>query len=169
MTRPAARIAWVNTSPGGVPKVPVQDDVWVGRLGLAGDGHNEPEPSHGGVDQAVCLYSVEAIARVAADGHAAFPGAYGENLTLEGIELDAIDAGHRLAIGTRGLVIELTKRAEPCQTIAHWFTERRIARIGSSRHPGDARWYARVVSEGPVRACDPVAVAPAAGEGSPAG
>jgi MOSC domain-containing protein YiiM len=163
MVRPNGRVAWVNTSPGGVPKVPVQDSLWVGRLGLAGDGHDEPEPSHGGPDQAVSLYSVEAIARVAADGHAAFPGAYGENLTLEGVELDTIGTGDRLAIGEGGLVIELTKRAEPCQTIAHWFVGRQIARIGSKQHPRDARWYARVISEGPVRAGDAVTAAAAAG------
>ncbi len=149
------RIASVNVSPGGVPKLPVAEQ-WVGRLGLADDRHDEPEPMHGGPEQAVSLYSVEAIARVAADGHTAFPGAYGENLTLEGVEMDDIASGDRLAIGDEGLVLEITKRAEPCQTIAHWFVEKRIARINSRLHPADARWYARVVSEGLVRPGDPV-------------
>jgi len=153
--RPSGRIASVNVNRGGVPKLPVAEQ-WVGRLGLADDGHHEPEPMHGGPDQAVSLYSMEAIARVAADGHTAFPGAYGENLTLEGIELDSIASGDRLAIGDDGLVIELTRRAEPCQTIAHWFVAGRIARINSRRHPADARWYARVVAEGPVRPGDAV-------------
>jgi MOSC domain-containing protein YiiM len=151
-----ARVAWVNTSPGGVPKTPAQEPVWVGQLGLAGDSHDEPEPAHGGPDQAVSIYSVESIARVAGDGHTAFPGAYGENLTLEGVEMSSLSAGDRLEIGAGGLVIEMTKRAEPCQTIAHWFVDRRIARIGSATHPEDTRWYARVVSEGPVRAADSV-------------
>ena len=152
--RPAGRVASVNVSRGGVPKLPVAEE-WVGRLGLSHDGHNEPEPMHGGPDQAVSLYSMEAIARVSADGHTAFPGAYGENLTLEGIELDSIASGDRLAIGDM-LVIELTKRAEPCQTIAHWFVNGRIARINSRRHPADARWNARVITEGPVRPGDAV-------------
>ena len=151
----SGRVASVNVSPGGVPKLPVAEQ-WVGRLGLADDRHNEPEPEHGGPEQAVCLYSVEAIARVGANGHAAFPGAYGENLTLEGVEMDAIAAGDRLVIGDGGLVVELTKRAEPCQTIAHWFVGRRIVRVNSRRHPADARWYARVISEGPVRPNDEV-------------
>lgn len=151
----AGRVASVNVSRGGVPKLPVAEQ-WVGRLGLTDDGHNEPEPMHGGPDQAVSLYSIEAIARVAADGHTAFPGAYGENLTLEGIELDSIASGDQLTIGDEGLVIELTSRAEPCQTIAHWFVSGRIARINSRRHPADARWYARVISQGPVRPGDAV-------------
>jgi MOSC domain-containing protein YiiM len=155
MDTPQPRIASVNVSRGGVPKLPVES-AWVGRLGLAGDGHNEPEPSHGGPEQAVCLYSVESIARVAADGHTTFPGAFGENLTLEGMELIRLDVGDRLVIGEAGLLIQLTKRSEPCQTIAHWFVDRRIARIGSPQHPEDARWYARVLQEGPVRTGDRV-------------
>jgi MOSC domain-containing protein YiiM len=155
MDVPQARIASVNVSPGGVPKLPIET-AWVGRTGLAGDGHHEPEPSHGGPEQAVCLYSVESIGRVAAEGHTAFPGAFGENLTLQGMELGSFSSGDRLAIGDEGLVIELTKRSEPCQTIAHWFVDRRIARIGSPTHPEDARWYARVLQEGPVHTGDRV-------------
>jgi MOSC domain-containing protein YiiM len=151
------RIASVNVSPGGVPKRPVPR-AWIGRLGLDTDAHSEPEPVHGGPDQAVCLYTLESIERVAADGHEAFVGAFGENLTLEGIELGDLDSGDRLAIGRDGLTLEITKRSEPCQTIAHWFVERRIARIGSRQHPGDTRWYARVLSEGWVAPGDAVEV-----------
>jgi MOSC domain-containing protein YiiM len=147
------RVAHVNVSPGGVPKLPIEG-AWIGRLGLEGDAHTEPEPTHGGPDQAVCIYSLESIARVAADGHRAFPGAFGENLTLEGIELASLTPGDRLAIGSGGLVLEITSHAAPCQTIAHWFIDRRIARISPTAHPEDARWYARVAVEGPVRTGD---------------
>jgi len=151
------RVVSVNVSPGGVPKLPVTA-AWVGRLGLDADAHNEPEPVHGGPDQAVSLYSVEAIARVAADGHQAFPGAYGENLTIAGIDWGALRAGDRLEIGDDGLSIELTDMAGPCQTIAHWFVDRRIARISPNLHPEDARWYARVLAEGRVAPGDRVAI-----------
>lgn len=143
------RVLQVSVSPGGVPKLPVPS-AWIGRLGLDDDRHTEPEPMHGGLDQAVCLYAAEAIARVAADGHQAFPGAFGENLTVEGIDWAALRAGDVLAIGDDGLRLELTKRAAPCQTIAHWFVERRIARISPKVHPEDSRWYARVLVEGRV-------------------
>lgn len=150
-------VASVNVSHGGVPKRPIPGG-WVDRLGLEADAHAEPEPMHGGVDQAISIYSIESIARVVADGHRAFPGAFGENLTLAGIELDELRDGDRLAIGDGGLVLELTARAEPCQTIAHWFVGRRIARIGSKNYPRDTRWYARVVTEGPLAAGDVVEV-----------
>lgn len=151
------RVATVNVSNGGVPKRSVPR-AWVGRTGLDTDGHYEPEPVHGGPSAAVSLYSMESIARVGADGHRAFPGAFGENLTLQGIELGDLRSGDRLRIGDDGLVLELTKRAEPCQTIAHWFVGRRIARIGSKLNPQDARWYAAVVAEGPVAGGDRVEV-----------
>jgi MOSC domain-containing protein YiiM len=153
-------VASVNVSPGGVPKRAVPG-AWVGRLGLDTDAHAEAEPVHGGPDQAVSIYTLESIARVAANGHRAFPGAFGENLTLEGIELGDLRAGDRLAIGDDGLMLELTAHAGPCQTIAHWFVERRIARISPRTNPADARWYARVISEGPVRVGDRVELVPA--------
>ena len=149
-------VASVNVSPGGVPKPPV-DGTWIRRLGLDGDGHTEPEPVHGGPDAAVSLYAQEAIERVRADGHAAFPGAYGENVTLLGMDWGSLRAGDRLAFGDEeGAEVELTQHASPCQTIAHWFVDRRIARISQKQHPDDARWYARVVREGPVAPGMPV-------------
>ncbi len=156
------RVDRVNVSRGGVPKLSVPGTM-VRRLGLDGDGHATPEPTHGGEMQAVSLYSVEALARVAADGHAAFPGAFGDNLTLQGIDWAALGVGDRLAIGRGGLLLELTKQVAPCQTIAHWFVDRGIARISPKVHPEDARWYARVIVEGPVAEGDLVEVLPTAG------
>jgi MOSC domain-containing protein YiiM len=158
----SGRVHQVNLSAGGVQKLPVPG-AHVRRRGLDGDGHTEPEPVHGGELQAVLLYCIEALGRVAADGHQAFPGAFGENLTLEGVDWMALGPGDRLAIGTGGLLLELTKRAVPCQTIAHWFVDRQIARISPKGHQEDARWYARVIVEGPVAAGDAVEVLSAVG------
>ena len=145
-------VASVNANGGGVPKPPV-DGASVGVLGLANDAHTEPEPVHGGPEQAVCLYAQEAVERVRADGHQSFPGAYGENLTLLGIDWAGLAPGDRLSIGEGEamLELELTKFATPCQSLAHWFIERRIARVSGKVQPEDARWYARVVREGEVR------------------
>ena len=89
-------VASVNLNRGGVPKPPV-DGTFVRELGLEGDGHDNPD-IHGGPTAAVCLYPQEAIERVRADGHQSFPGAYGENLTLLGIDWDALTEGDRLEI-----------------------------------------------------------------------
>ncbi len=154
---PTGRVLQVNVSPGGVPKRPVAE-AWVGRLGLVGDGHAEPT-EHGGPLRAVCLFAVEAIRRVAAEGHPIVPGSCGENLTTEGIELGLLAPGTRLAVGER-LVLELSKPVTPCKTIAGSFADGRFARISAELHPADARVYARVLVEGPVRPGDPIRVLP---------
>ena len=151
----SGHVVSVNVNEGGVPQLTV-DEQWVGPLGLADDHHIEPEPGHGGVDQAVCIYSIEAIGRLVAEGHNVFPGAFGENLTLEGIELDSIGPGDQLTIGDNGLVIEITWHAQPCKKQADWFSDGRFGRISGKTNPAEARWYARVVSEGPVKPGDAV-------------
>ncbi len=65
------RVRQVNVSSGGVPKLPVPV-ARVGRLGLEGDDHAD-RTEHGGPFRAVCLYSIEAIERVRAEGHPIFP------------------------------------------------------------------------------------------------
>ena len=153
-------VASVNLNRGGVPKPPV-DGTWVRTLGLDGDGHHNPDV-HGGPTAAVCLYPQEAIERVRADGHQSFPGSYGENLTLLGIDWAALGDGDRLELGdpggdeadgTLGPLLELTQYATPCATQAHWFVEGRIAphqpqgpargrplvRARAARGPGPAR------------------------------
>ena len=149
----AGVVASVNLNRGGVPKPPVDGSV-VRTLGLDGDGHANPDV-HGGPTAAVCLYAQEAIERVRADGHQAFPGSYGENLTLLGIDWAALHEGDRLDLGDVGVeepgpLLELTQFAAPCATQSAWFLEGRIARISHRVRPDDARWYARVLREGPV-------------------
>jgi MOSC domain-containing protein YiiM/SAM-dependent methyltransferase len=147
-------VASVNVSLGGVPKHPVAA-TRIRYLGLDGDGHTDTR-NHGGPLQAVCLYSVESIERVAGEGHTAFPGAFGENLTLAGIDWHGLRGGDRLRIGSNGPLLELTDDATPCTKQARWFVGGQIARISILKHPDDARWYARVIGEGPVAPGDGV-------------
>jgi len=148
----AGIVVSVNVNTGGVPKPPV-GPTWIRTLGVDGDGHHNPD-IHGGPTAAVCLYPQEAVERVRADGHAAFAGAYGENLTLLGVEWAGLREGDRLELGDDGSgpVLELTRFAAPCATQDRWFVGGRIARISHKVHPEDARWYARVLREGPVAA-----------------
>ena len=145
----------VNTSPGGVPKRPVGRARMTFR-GVEGDRHRQPEPMHGGPAQAACLLAFEAIERIRADGHQSFPGAYGENLTIAGLDWGGLRHGDRLRIGEAGTgtLLELTDYATPCDTQAQWFLGGRTGRISHRKHPEDARWYARVVEEGDVGAGD---------------
>ena len=164
LTPPASlgmgRVLQVNVSPGGVPKLPVER-AWVDRLGLAGDQHND-DTEHGGPHRAVALFGIEAIRRVAAEGHPIEPGTVGENLTTEGIEWSSLRGGTRARIGD-DLIVEVSKPDMPCLTIRGSFSDERFARISILVNPTDSRMYARVVREGGVRPGDPIILeAPAA-------
>jgi MOSC domain-containing protein YiiM len=151
----SGRVLQVNTSKGGVPKVPVPE-ARVDRLGLLGDRHSD-NLSHGGPLAAVSLLAIEVINRVAADGHPIAPGTTGENITTEGIEWGELPIGTRAAIGP-DLVIELTKHVSPCRTIAHNFSDGRFVRLSSKVHPLDTRLYASVVREGTIRPGDDITI-----------
>lgn len=141
----------VSVSRGGVPKLPVAQ-AWVGRLGLEGDAHRE-HTVHGGPHRAVCLFSMEAIERLQAEGHPVEPGSTGENLTTAGIEWSTLPVGTRARVGGQ-LLLELASSTTPCETQRPNFIGGRFARINIALHPTDSRMYARVLEEGPVQAGD---------------
>lgn len=151
------RVLQVNISPGGVPKQAV-DTANVGRLGLEGDAHDHFDV-HGGPHRAVCLFAVEAIRRVAAEGHPIAPGSVGENLTTEGVELATLAPGTRLAFPS-GLELEIAAPANPCDVIRGSFLEGKSGRISILRNPTDSRVYARVLHDGTVAAADAFRVLP---------
>jgi MOSC domain-containing protein YiiM/GNAT superfamily N-acetyltransferase len=159
MSEPQAvgRVVQVSVSPGGVPKRPVPE-ARVGPLGLAGDRHRS-DTVHGGPHRAVCLFAIEALRRVADEGHPIEPGSVGENLTTEGIELALLPAGTRLAIG-QDVILEMSGPTNPCDNIAASFHDGRSGRISILTHPTDSRMYARTLSAGVVRTGDPIRVLP---------
>jgi MOSC domain-containing protein YiiM len=54
--------------------------------------------------------------------------------------------------------IELTGFANPCRNIGPSFKWRRSSRVSPRTHPGEARLYARVRTEGIVSVGDPVSI-----------
>jgi MOSC domain-containing protein YiiM len=149
------RVLQVNTSRGGVPKLPVAE-ARVDRLGLEGDRHHDTL-HHGGPLAAVSLLGIEVIGRIAAEGHPIAPGTTGENVTTEGIEWGELPIGTRVAIGTQ-LVIQLTKHVSPCKTIAHNFSDGRFVRLSSALYPPDTRLYASVIEPGMIRPRDEIRI-----------
>lgn len=146
----------VQVSDGGVPKTAVQA-AEVGRRGLIGDRQASRE-HHGSPYQALCLWSAEVIAALAAEGHPIGPGSAGENLTLGGLNWAAVHPGMRLAAGP--VLAEITCYATPCRKNARWFTGGDYRRMSQHEHPGWSRLYARVLAGGRVAAGDPVTVEP---------
>lgn len=153
------RVLQVNVSPGGVPKLPVPE-ARITQLGLEGDRQREVTV-HGGPHRAVSILGIEAIERVAAEGHPIAPGTAGENLTIAGFDVSTLPPGTRLAVGD-DVVLELSSPANPCRTIRHSFSDGRFARLGVATHPADSRMYARVLREGTVRPGDVIHLSPPA-------
>ena len=149
----------MNLNDGGVPKLPVER-AWVGELGLDGDRHRD-DTVHGGPLRAVCLFAIEAIERLQAEGHPTKIGGVGENLTTSGVEWSRLPGGTQVKVG-KDVVLELTAPATPCETQRPNFIRGEFKRISQVLFPDDSRMYARVVAPGEVRPGDPIEVLPLA-------
>ncbi|WP_037681325.1 MOSC domain-containing protein [Streptomyces griseus] len=147
----------------GIDKQPVQGPVrvtapgpkGVGASGLAGDAVCDTR-HHGGDDQAVY-----AVAREDLDdwerelGRPLASGAFGENLTTEGVDVSGARIGERWRIGAE-VVLEVTCGRIPCRTFQEHLGERRwVKRFTAKGAPGA---YLRVVTPGEIRAGDPIEV-----------
>lgn len=145
----------VNVSPGGVPKLPVER-AWVGPFGLEGDKHRE-FTVHGGPHRAVCLFGMEVIERLQAEGHPIVAGGAGENLTTWGIEWSLLPIGAIVRVGDE-VVLEVSSSTTPCATQTRNFNDGNFNRILIDRYPSDSRMYSRVIREGNVAPGDPITV-----------
>ena len=153
----SGRIVQISVSPGGVPKRPVESaDVTAG--GVAGDAQRDLE-HHGGPDRALCLFPMELIRTLQAEGHPIAPGQIGENLSVEGLDWDTVAPGVRLLRG-EDVLVEVTRYTSPCGNIRAAFTGGNYARVSQKRHPGASRVYARVLRTGAIRRGDPVRLLP---------
>jgi len=144
----SGRIFQLNVSSGGVPKLAVHQAL-VHELGMDGDAHRFPD-IHGGPERALCLFSLDRILELQAEGHPIFPGAVGENVTISGLDWSALQPGIRLALGDE-VQVELTSYTSPCNTIPQYFVDGNFQRISQKVHPGYSRIYARVLRNGTLR------------------
>lgn len=147
------KIYQLNSSQGGVPKLPVAE------AGLTPDGLDCDKVArlgmHGGPERALCLFSLDLIRRLQAEGHPIEPGSTGENVTVEGIDWDRLTPGVRLALGDEA-VVEISSYTTPCRTIKASFQGHNYSRISQKKHPGESRVYARVVRTGRLSVGQPV-------------
>ena len=137
----------------------VRTGIWKyavdGRVALRGvnlDGDDQADRTvHGGPDKAVYAYAREDY-NVWRDEHGidTTPGLFGENLTLEGVDLSSAIAGERWSVGST--VLEVSQPRLPCYKLG--------IRMGDARFPkrfqavGRMGAYLRVVREGDVGAGD---------------
>jgi MOSC domain-containing protein YiiM len=135
----------------GIRKDPVERGH-VGALGLAGDVVADEE-NHGGLDQALYLYSSEDYAWWSEQlAYTPEPGTFGENLTLSSFGDGPVRIGDRFRIGAA--LVEVTAPRIPCSVFATRMGEPGwVKRFAEARRPG---LYVRVLEPGEVAAGDPV-------------
>lgn len=146
-------IVQLNVSNGGVPKLPIAEGV-ITPHGVQGDRQADRR-AHGGPRRAVCLYPLELIETLAAEGHDVAPGHFGENVTTAGLDWKLVLPGSRLRLGD-DVLLEITEYTTPCWKQAQWFTDGDFSRLSAGAHPGQARVYAKVIEGGVVEPGDAI-------------
>jgi MOSC domain-containing protein YiiM len=147
----------------GIGKQPVEGPVGVaapGPRGQAGSGVAGDAVCdwrfHGGDEQAVYAYAREDLDGWERElGRTLAPGAFGENLTTQGIDVNSALIGERWRIGAE-VVLEVTSGRIPCKTFAGWLDEKGwVKRFTRQALPGP---FFRVVTGGQITAGDPITV-----------
>ncbi|WP_254771356.1 MOSC domain-containing protein [Psychrobacillus sp. OK028] len=106
---------------------------------------------HGGLDRAVCIYSVEHYRSWSKEFHMNFPvSAIGENLLVENMLEENIHIGDRFSIGEA--IIEVTQGRIPCNTInKRTGLKPLMKRMIETGHTG---YLCRVIKEGRITNTD---------------
>ncbi|MFF3147366.1 MOSC domain-containing protein [Streptomyces sp. NPDC057927] len=147
----------------GIDKRPVDGPVrvtapgpkGVGASGLAGDAVCDLR-HHGGNDQAVYAVAREDLDDWGRElGRPLASGAFGENLTTQGLDVSGARIGERWRVGSE-VVLEVTCGRIPCRTFqGHVGEQRWVKRFTQKGAPGA---YLRVIEAGDIRAGDPIEV-----------
>lgn len=155
VARATGAVVCLHRGDGGVPKQAV-GTVTVDHGGVVGD-RQATRRHHGAPFQALCLWSEEVIAALAAGGHPIGPGYAGENVTISGLPWGDVVPGMRLRLGS--VLCEVSSYAVPCTQNAAWFSDRRFDRI-HHRHGPVSRMYARVLEPGVIGVGDSAVLEP---------
>ena len=135
-----------------IGKQPVSGRVTVAGVNVAGDGQADRRV-HGGPDKAVYAYGFEdALWWSARLGRELGPGAFGENLTLESVDVTAAVIGERWRIGS--VELQVCQPRLPCYKLGLRFGDpQMLRRFAEAGRPGA---YLRIVEEGELGAGDRV-------------
>jgi MOSC domain-containing protein YiiM len=127
----------------GVPKSDVGSGFLEEGFGLRGDAHG------GDWHRQVSLLSVEQISVMKEKGLDVDAGAFAENITTQGFDLDAVQVGDRLGVGASA-ILEVTQIGKECHTHCAIYHK-----VGECIMP-EKGVFARVVKGGDVKVGDAI-------------
>jgi MOSC domain-containing protein YiiM len=152
--RPAPLSTGTRVVQSAIGKAPVEGPVAARGVNLEGDDQAD-RSVHGGPDKAVYAYASEDAAYWAERlGRELPPGTFGENLTLEGVDVSGARIGERWRIGS--VELQITGPRIPCFKL-----EVRIGVPGFQKAflvAGRCGAYLAIAREGELRAGDEVEV-----------
>lgn len=144
------RVARIGRHRTAYGKQPAAGPVHAGPLGLDGDEVGDTRV-HGGPDKAVYAYAASNYPRWQAEqpAHSArlVPGAFGENLLIDGLDEHSAHIGDRWRIGDA--LVEICQPRQPCATLARWFDDPKM--VKAMVRNGLSGWYLRVLEAGEMR------------------
>ena len=135
-------------------KSPVAGRVAARGVNLEGDDQADRK-AHGGADKAIYAYPVEDVRWWERElGRSLQHGHFGENLTMEGIDVNGALLGERWEVGTA--LLEVSEPRVPCWRLGVRMDDMSfVRRFTEALRPGA---YLRIVSEGLIAAGDEVRV-----------
>ena len=135
-------------------KAPVDGRVAVRGVNVEGDDQADRRV-HGGEFKAVYAYAIEETRAWEEElGREIGPGGFGENLTLEGVDVSGARVGERWRVGT--VLLQATEPRVPCFKLNLRMGDSRFGRrFLRAGRPGA---YLRIVEEGEVGAGDAVEI-----------
>ena len=151
-SREEAVVLAVNTSPGGIPKLPVPV-AQVVPAGLQGDLHDHAK--HDTPERAITLMDAELLEELSGEGYDLAPGTIGENITVRHLDVQACAAGDVLQF-SGGVELELVEPRRPCFVLDSIDETLKTAIVGR------CGFMARVVRTGELRPGESITVVPAA-------
>jgi MOSC domain-containing protein YiiM len=152
--RPIALLRGGEMLQSSIGKTPVQGRVRVEGVNVAGDDQAD-RTVHGGPDKAVYSYAAEDIAWWSAHlARPLGPAVFGENLTVEGVDVSGAVIGEHWRLGS--VELEVCQPRIPCLKLSLRFNDpQMLKRFAQAGRPGA---YLRIVREGDVGAGDAIEV-----------
>ena len=138
----------------GIDKRSVDGPIEFKNNGLVGDRIIDTNV-HGGYDQAVYAYAREDVQWWEKEINEEIPaGRFGENLTTDGIDVNAALVGEQWKIGS--VILEVSQPRIPCRVFAGFW--KRATLIKDFTQAGRPGAYLRIIQEGSAQAGDTIEV-----------